>query len=134
MKISFAGAGENISEAQKPALIEDKELGVGNVMVTSFADHGCNQVDSKGDDLWAASDRSPGLSFLNIELMSESDMVFYARGLHSKKVESNAGYSIVSCHWGSNWDWKVKDAMVGYIYEYMYIYKYKYKSIYAYFI
>jgi poly-gamma-glutamate capsule biosynthesis protein CapA/YwtB (metallophosphatase superfamily) len=51
--ISFTGAGDNLIEAQKPALIEDEEFGVENIMVTSFADHGCNEVDSKGDDLWA---------------------------------------------------------------------------------
>lgn len=87
-----AGAGENLKEAQAPAILPVE--GKGRVLVFSFG-----FADSGIPIEWAAGENSPGVHLL--EDFSESSVQRVADAVRAAKRDGDI--AIASIHWGSNW-------------------------------
>jgi poly-gamma-glutamate synthesis protein (capsule biosynthesis protein) len=98
-KIGFSGAGRNLQEASKPAVIEVK--GKGRVIFFAL----CS--DSSGVPAsWAASPNTPGVNL--IRDLSGGTVRGLAEDL--RQVKKAGDLLVVSIHWGGNWGYEVPRA------------------------
>jgi poly-gamma-glutamate capsule biosynthesis protein CapA/YwtB (metallophosphatase superfamily) len=95
--IAYAGAGENLSQARKPAVLKHKDQ---RVLVFSYGSETSGIPKS-----WAATFRKPGVG-----LLPDLDKTTV------KEISGRIGFiyqpgdiTIFSVHWGSNWGYKVVD-------------------------
>jgi len=92
--IPFAGAGKNITEARKPAILSFCGL---KMAVFSFADH---------YSYWAASENQPGINYINPEKISPDFYKEFAKTVQTLKDEQKVDLVMISIHWGSNYAWQ----------------------------
>ncbi len=86
-KIPYAGAGRNISEAEKPAFLTAKGI---KIAIIAFTD---NMPE------WAATKTEPGVNFIELS-MDEKNFGRLERSI--KEVKNKPDILIVSAHWGPN--------------------------------
>ncbi|CAG37025.1 CapA family protein [Desulfotalea psychrophila] len=95
-RVKSAGAGRNIAEAEKPAIMEVK--GKGRVIIFSYG------VRTSGiPPSWAATDEQPGINFL--EDLSDRSL----NSIKEKVAESKepGDIALISIHWGGNWGYEI---------------------------
>ncbi|MDH3975663.1 MAG: CapA family protein [Deltaproteobacteria bacterium] len=94
--ISHAGAGMDLDEAEKPAIVD---LGnKGRVLVFSYA------MESSGvPSSWAAKEKQSGLSLLNDFSAKTIDEI----EKKVKEVREKGDVVVLSLHWGGNWGYPV---------------------------
>lgn len=94
--IATAGAGENLSQAQRPAILQAP--GKGRVLVFGFGD------ESSGIPReWAATDHQPGVNLLPDLSMSTVRNI----GQRVRAIKRTGDVVIASIHWGSNWGYHI---------------------------
>lgn len=86
-KISFAGAGQSVQEAQKPAQLEVKGFTISAFSITD------------NEEGWEASSSKPGTYYLPINLSSKKVKEFLDK---IEKEKDKGNFVIVSAHWGYN--------------------------------
>lgn len=94
--IRFSGAGQNLKEAEAPAVVEVEEKG--RVILFSFGSKTSGIPES-----WAASEDKPGVTLLK-------DLSYQTvRQIKDKveKVKQKGDIVIASIHWGSNWGYDI---------------------------
>ncbi len=95
-RISCAGAGENLKEAQAPAILDLGEKG--RVILVAFG------VGSSGiPGSWAATEKRSGVNLLKD--LSEKTALVIANHLRSLKRPGDL--LVASIHWGGNWDYSI---------------------------
>jgi poly-gamma-glutamate capsule biosynthesis protein CapA/YwtB (metallophosphatase superfamily) len=98
--VKTAGVGRNLSEAQRPAIVD---LAGGRVVVLSVG------TETSGiPPAWAAAERRAGVDFLP----DLSDGTASAVADRVRRATRPGDVAIVSIHWGSNWGHAVPDAHV----------------------
>ena len=98
-KVGFSGAGRNLQEASKPAVMEVK--GKGRVIFFAL----CS--DSSGvPSSWAAARNTPGVNL--IQDLSGGTVRSLAEDL--RKAKQAGDLLVVSIHWGGNWGYEVPRA------------------------
>jgi len=85
--IPYAGAGRNLSEAEKPALIEIKEI---KIAVIAFTD---NMPE------WVATKTKPGVNYIEVSMDGKN---FGRLEKSIKEAKNKSDIVIVSAHWGPN--------------------------------
>lgn len=98
--IKFAGAGMNLDECMRPAVLEMTQDT--NLLVYSMADH---------FDFWAAGKDKPGIFFVDLSKnSSNSDQIVQYISSDVKKYKENypdkTWLPVVSIHMGSNYAWQ----------------------------
>ena len=101
VNINYAGAGQNLQEAERPAVIAVK--GKGRVIVFSF---GLNTSGIPAS--WAASEDKPGVNLLK----NLSDKTVWQIKEKVEKVKQGGDIVIASIHWGSNWGYKIPSKQI----------------------
>ncbi len=101
VNINYAGAGQNLQEAERPAVIAVK--GKGRVIVFSF---GLNTSGIPAS--WAASEDKPGVNLLE----NLSDKTVWQIKEKVEKVKQGGDIVIASIHWGSNWGYKIPSKQI----------------------
>ena len=97
--IRSAGAGQNLIEAEAPAVFDLGERG--RVRVFAFA------AGSSGvPDRWAADARRPGIAFLP----DLSQGTVEAIGSVLRRARRPGDLTVVSLHWGGNWGYAIPSA------------------------
>ncbi len=86
-KISYAGAGRNMYEAEKPAFILAKGI---KIAVIAFTD---NMPE------WAATAKKPGVNYIEVS-MDEKNFGTLRKSIN--EVKNVADIIIISAHWGPN--------------------------------
>lgn len=95
--IGYAGAGMNLDEAEKPALVD---LGVkGRVLVFSYA----LEMSGVPED-WAATDKKGGVNLLGDLSTKRIDRM----GKKINQARQKGDLVVVSLHWGENWGYAIK--------------------------
>jgi len=95
--INSAGAGQNLQEAEIPAVMEVE--GKGRVIVFSYG------LQSSGIPFsWAASEDSPGVNLLR----SLSDPTVRHIKEQVDAVKQQRDIVVASIHWGSNWGYDIR--------------------------
>jgi poly-gamma-glutamate synthesis protein (capsule biosynthesis protein) len=95
--LKTVGAGENIKEAEAPALLEVP--GKGRVLVFSFG-----RETSGIPEAWAAETNRPGVFLLwnlwdrNVRRVAKT----------VRKVKRQGDIVVASIHWGTNWGYKIR--------------------------
>ncbi|KAB2340357.1 CapA family protein [Actinomadura rudentiformis] len=97
-KMVSAGAGPDLNQAQRPAIVPVEG---GRVLVFSFGT-GCSGIEQG----WAATPDRPGVAFVP-ELSDTGAAKITERVRQMKRPEDIA---VVSIHWGSNWGYGVSHA------------------------
>jgi len=95
-EIKHAGAGRNLQEAQRPALLETGEGS--RVIVFSLG-----SVSSGIPVQWSARENRPGLH--TIESQPDDPVRFLAQAIGA--IKQTGDIVVVSIHWGSNWGYKI---------------------------
>lgn len=95
-KVTFAGAGQNLREAETPAILD--VTGKGRVIVFSYG-----STTSGITDDWAAAEVRPGVNLLS----DFSDRAVQRIKERVKDVKKAGDLAIVSIHWGANWGYDV---------------------------
>ncbi len=96
--IKTAGAGSNLEQAARPALLNIS--GKGRVWIFSYA------LPSSGVPWdWQASDKKPGINLLTD--LSGKTIDHIAQTI--RKYKQTGDLAIVSIHWGGNWGYHVPD-------------------------
>lgn len=99
--LKTAGAGANVAEARRPAIVELP--GGERVIVLSFG-----SVTSGIPSAWSATERRPGVDMLSdLSDRSANDVVDRVR-----RVRQPGDVVVASIHWGSNWGYEVPPAHV----------------------
>jgi poly-gamma-glutamate capsule biosynthesis protein CapA/YwtB (metallophosphatase superfamily) len=93
--IKWAGVGNNLSEAQRPAILTF--AGGIKIACFSYADH---------YKYWAAKDNSPGINFVDPEHVTEEFFVNLGKKIEVLKNNENVRLVSVSIHWGGNYNWE----------------------------
>jgi poly-gamma-glutamate synthesis protein (capsule biosynthesis protein) len=94
--VKVAGAGLNLAEAERPAVMEVK--GKGRVLVFSFGS------TTSGIPLsWAAQKEKPGVNLLN----SFSDISVGSIREKILSLKQRGDIVVASIHWGGNWGYEV---------------------------
>ena len=96
LRIKFAGAGRNLTEASAPAVIDI--AGKARVIVFSFA-----SVSSGVPRSWAATRVGAGVNLLT----DLSDATIARVAEHVMQVKRPGDLVIVSIHWGPNWGYEI---------------------------
>ncbi|MCP4263694.1 MAG: CapA family protein [Planctomycetes bacterium] len=97
VNINSAGAGQNLQEAEMPAMIEVE--GKGRVIIFSYG------LQSSGIPFsWAASEDNPGVNLLR----SLSDPTIRLIKEQVKAVKQQRDIVVASIHWGSNWGYDIR--------------------------
>jgi poly-gamma-glutamate capsule biosynthesis protein CapA/YwtB (metallophosphatase superfamily) len=97
--LKAAGAGQNIREAEAPAIIE--VTGKGRVLVYGFGDK-----SSGIPRLWGARNDRPGVNLLPD--LSENTVGRIAKRISG--IKQNGDWVVASIHWGGNWGYEVLSA------------------------
>lgn len=97
--IKTAGAGENINQAEAPAIVTLNKQS--RVVVFSFADQSSGVYSN-----WVATGNRPGVNLL--EDLSDSTVSRIAEGISS--VRRPGDIVVVSIHWGANWGYHIPQA------------------------
>jgi poly-gamma-glutamate synthesis protein (capsule biosynthesis protein) len=95
-KIKTAGAGDNLEEAEAPAVIDIREKG--RVVVFAFG-----SATSGIPSDWAASRRKSGVNLLR----DYSDETVEHIGELVRQVEREGDIVVASIHWGGNWGYSI---------------------------
>lgn len=95
-KVKFAGAGQNLREAETPAILD--VTGKGRVIVFSYG-----SATSGITDDWASAEDRPGVNLLR----DFSDTAVRRIKEKVKDVKKTGDIAIVSIHWGANWGYDV---------------------------
>jgi len=96
VNINYAGAGQNLQEAERPAVMEVK--GKGRVIVFSFG------LETSGIPAsWAALKNKPGVNLLK----NLSDKTVWQIKEKVEEVKQGGDIVVASIHWGSNWGYKI---------------------------
>jgi len=94
--LKYAGAGLNLSEAQKPAILPVN--GKGRVLFFAYG------TDESGvPKAWAATKDKPGVNFLG----GFSDKEVNAVKEQIEKVKKEGDIVVFSVHWGGNWGYEI---------------------------
>ena len=96
VNVKSAGAGQNLREAEEPALMEVE--GKGRVIVFSYG-----TTTSGIPYSWAVSEDRPGVNLLK----DMSDKTVQHIKEKVQKVKQQGDVVIASIHWGSNWGYEV---------------------------
>jgi poly-gamma-glutamate capsule biosynthesis protein CapA/YwtB (metallophosphatase superfamily) len=99
--IACAGAGLNVEQAQRPAIVTLPDGG--RVVIAS-----CGMGSSGIPHGWAAAGHRPGVAF--IPDLSDRSAAEVTRRIHAKKQPGDV--AIVSVHWGSNWGYEVSNGQI----------------------
>ncbi len=94
--VKSAGAGQNLAEAETPAVLEVEEKG--RVILFSYGS-GTSGIPFS----WAASEDKPGVNLLQ----DFSDMTVEYIKENVRKVRQQGDMVIASIHWGSNWGYEI---------------------------
>ncbi|HEX3035788.1 MAG TPA: CapA family protein [Thermodesulfobacteriota bacterium] len=94
--VKCAGAGQNLREAQAPAVMEIE--GKGRVVVFSFG-----STTSGIPPSWAASEEMPGVNLLK----DLSDTTVHYIKERVQEVKQEGDIIVASIHWGRNWGYKI---------------------------
>jgi len=96
VNVKNSGAGQNIKEAETPAVMELE--GKGRVIVISFGS------ETSGIPLsWAASEDKPGVNLLK-DLSGKTVQYIKER---VQEVKQQGDIVVVSVHWGGNWGYNI---------------------------
>jgi len=104
--LKTAGAGQDIKEAETPAVLEVN--GKGRVIVFSFGS------PTSGIPVeWAASGEKPGINLLR-DLSAET-----AQGIGQKvrRWKRQGDIAVASIHWGANWGYEVPRTQIEFAHE-----------------
>ncbi len=96
VNVKNAGAGQNLAEAETPAVLEVEEKG--RVILFSYGSETSGIPFS-----WAASEDKPGVNLLQ----DFSDMTVEYIKENVRKVRQQGDMVIASIHWGSNWGYEI---------------------------
>lgn len=96
--INSVGAGRNLAEAGRPAIVEVP--GKGRVLVFAFA---CPSSGTPGS--WAATTDAPGVNFLP-ELSETAAQRIAEDIMHFRRP---GDVVVASIHWGPNWGYEITD-------------------------
>lgn len=96
VNVKSAGAGQNLAEAETPAVLEVEEKG--RVILFSYGSETSGIPFS-----WAASEDKPGVNLLQ----DFSDMTVEYIKKNVRKVRQQGDMVIASIHWGSNWGYEI---------------------------
>jgi poly-gamma-glutamate capsule biosynthesis protein CapA/YwtB (metallophosphatase superfamily) len=96
VNIENAGAGENLKEAEAPAVMEVD--GKGRVIVFSFGSATSGVLLS-----WAASKEKPGVKLFKD--LSDKEVQYVKEKVHG--VKQKGDIVVVSIHWGGNWGYQI---------------------------
>ena len=96
VNVKSAGAGQNLVEAETPAVLEVEEKG--RVILFSYGSETSGIPFS-----WAASEDKPGVNLLQ----DFSDMTVEYIKENVRKVRQQGDMVIASIHWGSNWGYEI---------------------------
>ena len=96
VNVKSAGAGQNLAEAETPAVLEVEEKG--RVILFSYGSETSGIPFS-----WAASEDKPGVNLLQ----DFSDMTVEYIKENVRKVRQQGDMVIASIHWGSNWGYEI---------------------------
>ena len=99
--IKTAGAGEDIDEAEAPAVMEVK--GKGRVIVFAYG-HASSGVAEE----WGATTKRPGVNYLHD--FSADTTAHLARQI--RQLKQPGDIVVVSIHWGDNWGYSIPAAQV----------------------
>jgi len=91
--IHWAGVGKNLESAQRPAIFK---IGGKKIACFSFADH---------FSYWAASEKSPGINFLDADAYSPKDISRIRELIESTRDRESPDLVVLSFHWGGNYCW-----------------------------
>ncbi len=89
--IYYTGAGKNLKEASRPAILEIQNKKIGFL---AFTDN---------EPAWSAEENKPGIFY--VELFDQGKNLNYLLNL-IKETKNNVDYLIVSAHWGPNWGYE----------------------------
>lgn len=90
--IAYAGAGRNLREAQRPAIIDTS---IGKIAFLSATDHPSEWESQKGRE---------GTFYIDVERGNWGSALEVVRKL---RLDSQIKTIIFSLHWGPNWSWSV---------------------------
>ena len=96
VNVKSAGAGQNLAEAETPAVLEIEEKQ--RVILFSYGSETSGIPFS-----WAASEDKPGVNLLK----DFSDMTVEYIKKNVRKVRQQGDIVIASIHWGSNWGYEI---------------------------
>jgi poly-gamma-glutamate capsule biosynthesis protein CapA/YwtB (metallophosphatase superfamily) len=96
VNVKSPGAGQNLAEAETPAVLEVEEKG--RVILFSYGSETSGIPFS-----WAASEDKPGVNLLQ----DFSDMTVEYIKENVRKVRQQGDMVIASIHWGSNWGYEI---------------------------
>ncbi|HRI43101.1 MAG TPA: CapA family protein [Fimbriimonadaceae bacterium] len=92
-KIDYAGAGENLSAATRPAVRKVGDLRVGMISFMSFVD------DSSNWATWPATKTSPGLAALAFQGKMDTARQAQVKTI-VREAKQSCDFLIVAMHWG----------------------------------
>jgi poly-gamma-glutamate synthesis protein (capsule biosynthesis protein) len=96
MRIRSAGAGEDLKEAETPAVLE--VMGKGRVILFSFGSK------TSGIPLsWAASEERPGVNLLK----DFSEKTVQDIKVKAQALKRQGDIVVASIHWGGNWGYEI---------------------------
>lgn len=101
VKVKSAGAGQNLKEAETPAVMLVK--GKGRVIIFSYG-----STSSGISYSWAASESKPGVNLLK----NFSDKTVRHIKEEVQEVKQIGDIVVVSIHWGGNWGYKVSHEQI----------------------
>ncbi|WP_243345647.1 CapA family protein [Parabacteroides sp. FAFU027] len=99
--IHYAGAGVNLDEAEKPAIVSVK--GKGKVIIYS-----CGTLYSGVPEEWAATANRAGVNLLP----DLTEKVFQRIKEKIESVRKNGDIVVFSIHWGANWGYETPESYV----------------------
>lgn len=99
LHIKYAGAGENVEQAQKPVLFEIEP----DVRVVVFS---AGLTGSGIPSQWAAADDQPGVNLFS----NDPDELIRTLKAHSVKFAKKNTIIVLSVHWGGNWGYEISGA------------------------
>ena len=101
VNVRSAGAGQDLQDAEAPAVIEVE--GKGRVIVFSYG------LETSGIPLdWSASEEKPGVNFLK----DSSDETILNIKHKVVEVKQKGDIVVASIHWGSNWGYRIPSDQV----------------------
>ena len=106
VNVKTAGAGQDLKEAETPAVMEVK--GKGRVIVFSLG-----SVTSGVPLEWAALGKRPGVSLLK----NFSDQTIHQIREKVEKVKRPGDIVIASIHWGGNWGYEIPRQQVSFAHK-----------------